>query len=145
MKTCCTWAAVGFAFVGAAAAAPQEQTCQFLKVMGSNSANEIGPMMDALAARWVPESRDGAKDSLEGLIEQYGFNGGTAYRIAVLGEDAEEHLVVLRLTNGEIAGARLLYEWTPDGLQLTTMDFKRKFSEIIATQFLQLPEPLACP
>lgn len=145
MKTCCAWAAAGIAFAGVAAAAPQEQTCQFLKVMGSNSAEEIGPMMDSLAARWVASSRDGAKDSLAGLIEQYGFNGGTAYRIAKLGEDAEEHLVVLRLKNGEIAGARLLYEWTPEGLQLTTMDFKRKFSEMIATQFLQPPEPLPCP
>lgn len=129
----------------AAAADPVASTCRFLDVVSGNKVDEVDALMADLGSRWVDSSRAGAIESLTTLLTQSKFAGGNVYRIAQLGEDLEEHLVVLRLERGEVAGARLLYEWTPDGLALTTMEFKRKFSEMIASQFAQQPEPVACP
>lgn len=101
-------------------------------------------MMTEFADRWTDANRIGAIESLTSMVTPEPFAGGAVYRIAKFGEDLEEHLIVLRLATGEVAGMRLLYEWTPDGLKLTTMDFKRRFPDMIATQILMPPEPIDC-
>lgn len=124
---------------------PAQDSCHFLAVVGGNQPEGVGPLLGNIAAKWIPESRSRAVATLTDLMSKQRFAGGSVYRIARLGEDLEEHLVLLRLDGGELAGARLLYEWTPDGIRLTTLDFQRKYAEIIARPFLMAPEPIACP
>lgn len=137
--------ALSFCLAGSAAfAAPADASCRVLAVIGGNDATAIAPMMTEFADRWTDANRTGAIESLTSMVTPEPFAGGAVYRIAKFGEDLEEHLIVLRLATGEVAGMRLLYEWTPDGLQLTTMDFKRRFPDMIATQILMPPEPIDC-
>lgn len=129
----------------AVAATPDEQSCRLLAVIGGNKVDEIEAAVTELAGKWTDTNRAGAVTSLKGLMAPAPFAGGSVYRIARLGDDLEEHLIILRLKEGEIAGMRMLYEWSPDGLVLTTMDFKRRYPDIIGTQILATPERIACP
>lgn len=123
---------------------PVKQTCRFLDVMGGNRVGEVESMVAELAARWVPDARSAAVTQLSRLLEAGAYAGGNAYLVASMGDDLEEHLVLLRLVEGEVSGVRMRYEWTPDGLQLVAMDFKRRFEEYADTQFLRMPERIAC-
>lgn len=126
-------------------AAPLEDSCRVLAVIGQNNAAGVEDMMIELADRWTDENRKAATLSLKAMLAPAPFVGGSVYRIAKIGDDLEEHLLVLRLSAGEIAGMRLLYEWTPDGLKLTSLDFKRRYGDIIAAQIMMSPEPIGCP
>lgn len=129
----------------AAQAVPAEDSCRILSVIGQNNAAGVEDLMIDLADRWTEVNRTGAIESLKSMLEPAPFAGGSVYRIARIGEDLEEHLIILRLSAGEVAGMRLLYEWTPEGLKLTSLDFKRRFADMIATQVMMPPEPIACP
>lgn len=126
-------------------AEPIEQSCRLLDVMANNQADEVETLMTEVAARWPALNRVAAIERLQELLATAPFVDGSVYRTARLGEDLEEHLVVLRLAAGELAGARLLYEWTPTGPALTVFDFKQEFPELITGQLLPQSEPLACP
>ncbi|NNK68125.1 MAG: hypothetical protein HKO95_15475 [Rhodobacteraceae bacterium] len=65
------------------------------------------------------------------LVRDIQFDGGNAYVVAKLGEDYEDHILAIRMKTGELAAARLTYEWTPDGMQLSVMNFKRRMSEML--------------
>ncbi|QJF52002.1 hypothetical protein [Roseobacter ponti] len=62
-----------------------------------------------------------------------------------MGEDPEEHLLLLRLKEGEVSGARLRYEWTSEGsMSLVSMQFQRDFTRYAAGPMLQVPEKITC-
>jgi hypothetical protein len=126
-------------------AAPVEDSCRVLAVIGQNDTAKVEEVMIELADRWTEANRTGAIETLKAMLDPAPFSGGSVYRIAKIGDDLEEHLVVLRLSEGEIAGMRLLYEWTPDGLKLTSLDFKRRYADIISAQIMMPPEPIDCP
>jgi hypothetical protein len=84
-----------------------------------------------LADRWAPKSRENAISTLQSLVRELQFDGGNAYVVAKLGEDYEDHILAIRLQAGEVAAARLTYEWTPDGLRLTAMNFRRRITEML--------------
>lgn len=117
-------AAMGFAD-------PAADTCRLLEVTGQNKVDEVEPLINELADRWAPQYRDNAVSTLEQLLREVRFDGGNAYVIATLGEDYEDHILAIRIVGGELAAARLTYEWTPKGMRLTVMNFKRRMSEML--------------
>ncbi|WP_425091756.1 hypothetical protein [Tropicimonas sp. S265A] len=121
-----------------------DKTCRFLEVIGSNDGASVSAMLDDIAPNFSAERRSSASQSLEALVSSPIFNGGSAWRIAALGNDLEEHLVILRLTEGEVAGGRLRYEWSPDGLALVSLEFQRQYAEYTSAGFLMTPEPITC-
>lgn len=127
-----------------AAANPQEVSCRLFDAMSNNKMVEINPILDDVGSRWLPQSREGAKEQLSTLLESQPFVGGSLHRIAKLGDDFEEHIMLLRLKIGEVAGMRLRYEWTPDGLTLTGIDFKRQIGELSTVSFIGPPETINC-
>lgn len=127
-----------------APANPELTSCKMLEVLSQNQIEEVEPTINDFAARWLPESRDGAITQLTELLTTQPFVGGSAHRIAKLGSDLEEHIVLLRLRLGEVAAMRLRYEWTPDGLSLAGMDFKRKVADLTTLSFLSVPEEIVC-
>lgn len=122
-----------------------QTSCRFLEVMSQNRIDEVDETLMTFADRWVDESRQNATTQLSSLLDSRPFIGGSMYRVARLGEDFEQHVLVLRLEAGETAGMRLTYEWTPDGLALTGIDFKRNLEELTIAPFSTTPEPLSCP
>lgn len=129
---------------GSTGASPGEASCLFLKVLGSNDAASVASMIDEVAPTWPEANRDDASEALVKVLNELEFVGGSAWQTAKLGQDIEEHLVLLRLSKGEVSGARLLYQWSPDGLTLTAMDFQRHYNEMISTQVLQAPKAIEC-
>ena len=138
--------AIAVATAGAARAdTAVEQSCRLLAVLGGNQAEQVAPTLADLAARWVEENRVGVSQRLSGMLAEVSFAGGNVYQLGRLGDDLVEHLVVLRLEDGETAGLQLVYEWTPDGLALTRLNFKLDYaSEPGITRPARL-EPEACP
>ncbi|WP_172299986.1 hypothetical protein [Pseudoruegeria sp. HB172150] len=132
-------------YSASAAAEPLEQSCRILDVVGNNRAGMVNELVEEISTRWPQSNRDGAQQNFAKLLEEQVFSGGTVYQIAKLGDDVEEHLILLRLKLGEIAGIRLLYEWSPDGMAVTNLEFKRKFVEYAERPFLQEPVALDCP
>jgi len=128
-----------------AEADPQDQSCALLTVLGDNAVLGTEVAIDDLAARWAPQTRAAAQESLGALVAQNLFAGGTAYRLARFGDDLEEHLLLLRLRGGEVAAIRLIYEWAPDGPTLTVLDFKRRYTELPPAPYSATPQPLDCP
>lgn len=133
------------AFPDVAQADPIDTSCRLSEIIGQNQATEVHDAMEIFARNWVAPSRVAVISRLEGLLKKPVFAGGSVYRVAKLGEDFEEHLLVLRLRKGEVSGARLLYEWTPDGLALTNLEIKGNLYEITRSGFMQSPEIIECP
>ena len=129
---------------GGAEATPVDDSCHFLEVIGNNASANVPRMISEIATTWPETNRIAATETLNNVLNEITFAGGSVWRIAQLGSDIEEHLVVLRHAEGEVSGVRLLYQWSPDGLELTTLDFKRRYSEIVATQMLQTPQSIEC-
>lgn len=125
-------------------AAPLDSSCMVLDVIGGNKTNESSPLVSKLAPHWSAKNRDGLTEQLDKLLANLKFAGGSVYRTAILGDDLEEHLIILRLHQGEVAGMLLRYEWSPAGMKLITMEFERKYADYIDTQMLQKPKKLDC-
>ena len=138
---CCLMMLLG---PGAASADPGQVSCRILAVVGGNQSNEVSGLVDDIAQRWTPKNRDAAKASLTQLVGTLEFVGGAVFRVSQFGEEAEEHLVFLRLAAGEVAGFRVLYQWTPEGMALVTLNFQRTVADLLAQPIAQRPEPLAC-
>jgi len=134
-----------FAIPNIVLANPTDTSCRLLEIIGQNQATEIRNAMNSYAKNWNAPSRNAVISRLENLLAEPVFAGGSVYRVGKLGDDFEEHLLVLRLTKGEVSGARLLYEWTPDGIALTKLEVKGNLAEITENGFLQAPEILECP
>lgn len=128
-----------------ASADPLSISCRLLDVMSQNKADEVEGAVSEFAARWLEEAREGAINQLTSLLTPQPFVGGSLHRIAKLGDDFEEHVMLLRLRPGEVAAMRLRYEWTPDGLTLTGIDFKRKIGDLSTVSFVGVPEEITCP
>jgi hypothetical protein len=129
---------------GTAGASPEQFSCRFLEVIGGNQTEAVPDMVAELAVRWPEPNRVSAIETLSAVLDEVEFAGGSVWRIAELAGEVEEYLVILRLDAGEVSGARLLFEWTPEGLMLSTMDFNRRYPDIVANQFLQPPEAIDC-
>lgn len=127
------------------AADPEAISCKMMAVLSQNRVAELEPTLNEFAARWVPESRDGAIQQLSALLSSQPFVGGSVHRTTKLGEDLEEHVILLRLKDGEVAAMRMRYEWTPDGLTLAGVDFKRQVEELSTLPFPSVPEEIDCP
>lgn len=123
---------------------PTEVSCEILDLIGQNRSGKVQEVLVAKTASWNPASRDGLVERLEALLLETSFSGGTLYGAGKLGNDFEEHLLLLRLAKGEIAGARLSYEWTPVGLTLTNLEFKSDLHELMAQPFLSAPVAIRC-
>ncbi len=123
---------------------PETTSCKMLEVLSLNKIEEVEPILNDFAGRWLPQSRDGAITQLTELLKTQPFVGGSAHRIAKLGGDLEEHIILLRLRMGEVAAMRLRYEWTPDGLTLAGMDFKRQVADLTTLSFVSVPEEIIC-
>lgn len=121
-----------------------EMSCRLSSLVAENRSADVGATIRPITPSWTESSRDAAIRQLEEVLRTPTFAGGTVYRIARLGEDLEEHLLVFRLIKGEVAGARVLYEWAPDGPVLTGMDFKSDISLLMQQPFLQEPEIVDC-
>ena len=127
-----------------AAAEPAADTCRILDVTGGNKVDEVAPLIVALATRWTPENRARAIETLQALLRDVRFDGGNAYVVARLGEDYEDHVLALRIVGGELAAARLTYEWTPDGMRLTVLNFQRRISALFPVGMPLAAEPIDC-
>lgn len=125
-------------------ASPNKASCLFLKVLGNNDTASVRSMMEEIAYTWPEANRTEATKTLIKVLSELDFAGGFIWQIAKLGEDIEEHLVILRLAKGEVGGARLLYQWSPDGLALTGIEFERRYAELVSTQVLQTPQAVHC-
>lgn len=128
-----------------AVAAPQEDSCALLDIIGGNKATEVEASLTEMADRWLTKSRIAVIEQLQQILTPAPFVGGSVYRVAKLGDDLEEHIMLLRLRPGEIVGVRLRYEWTPDGLKLTGLDLKQKIDELSVLNFGGAPVEIACP
>ena len=99
--------------------------------------NEIAPRFDAA-------KRQRATETLRTLAEGSPFNGGSAWSVVELGDDLVEHLVLFRLKAGEIAGSRLRYEWSPNGLSLINIEVHRQYADYIPPFGPVAPTQLDC-
>lgn len=138
---------VVFAVLAGAApvvAAPQEDSCTLLDIIGGNKTTEVEVALTEMADRWLTQSRVAVVEQLQQILAPAPFIGGSVYRVAKLGDDLEEHIMLLRLRRGEIVGVRLRYEWTPDGLKLTGFDLKEKIDELSVIDFGGAPVEIAC-
>lgn len=133
-----------FAFPAYGQPSPSEDSCEILDLIGQNRSGEVREVILPKTDTWSPASREALIVRLEELLLETRFNGGAVYSAGKLGNNFEEHLLILRLAAGEIAGARLSYEWTPSGLSLTNLVFKSDLTELMAQPFLQDPEEIRC-
>lgn len=128
-----------------ASANPDRISCEVMAVLSTNDTAALAPLLDEIASRWITDARVGAVEQLSGLIASEPFVGGSVHRLVKLGEDLEEHVILLRLREGEVAGMRMRYEWSPDGLTLAGIDFKRQIAELTTLPFRSVPETVDCP
>ena len=126
------------------AANPVEHSCHFLEVMGNNRVGDVQSMMGSIAPEFSQDRVSQAVSQFETLLRGSIFDGGSAWLVGKLGDDLEEHLIILRLSEGEVAGARLRYEWSADAPKLASIEFKRQFAEYAAQPFLQALERIDC-
>lgn len=128
----------------AAHADPADITCRFLAVMGSNQAEQVEPMLKDIAPRFEGERLESATNTLRSIAAGAPFAGGSAWTVLSLGEDLEEHLVLFRLKEGELAGSLLRYEWSPEGLALTNIEFHRQFADYVPDFTPTAPTAIDC-
>ena len=133
-----------FLLPGIAFAAPQEDTCRLLKVLGSNDGDAIPSLLSEIAPAFSAERGAEASNQLKAMLGAPIFRGGSAWLIGSMGDDLEEHLLLLRLRDGEVAGARVRYEWYADGMSIVSLEFHRNFAKYAERPFLQPPEPILC-
>ena len=120
---------------------PATDTCRLLAAIGGNDPNAVELALKDIGARWPEENVNRAIAQMKTVASGDVFVGGNAYLISKLGDDMEEHLVVLRLKAGEISAMRLRYEWTPDGLKLVNLETKRSITDILRNSYvLQSPQ-----
>lgn len=119
------------AMASADAAGLSEKSCAVLDVIGADRADGLAPLFADLGAHWPKENREGLVSRLTELLGALDFAGGNVYLLNKLGDDLEEHLVLLRLSDGEVAGMRLRYEWTPEGMKLVKVNFERKYEDYL--------------
>ncbi len=130
---------------GSALAGPVGQSCQLLAAIGGNDAAAIESSLKKSITRWPEANRTSLIKRLKELVGTLKFAGGTLYRVAKLGDDIEEHLVLLRLEKGEVAGMRIRYEWGPNEMLLVSINFERVYQNYIKRPFLQTPAKIECP
>lgn len=135
---------VGLAGAAPVIAAPQEDSCALLDIIGSNKTTEVETALTEMADYWLPQSRVAVIEQLQQFLTPAPFIGGSVYRVAKLGDDLEEHVMLLRLRRGEVVGVRLRYEWTSDGLKLTGLDLKDKIDELSILNFGGAPVEITC-
>ncbi|WP_422040137.1 hypothetical protein [Roseibium sp.] len=129
--TLCIGLCFGFILSATSAqATPHDTSCGLLDALGSNNIDAIESSLNDAASSWLPESKAAAAQSLTKLAADVAFNGGTVYQVTELGDDLVEHLVVLRLSKGDVHGMVLRYTWSPEGLSLTGMDYKQKLEDL---------------
>lgn len=128
-----------------AAATALEQSCRMLSVIGGNAADEVASVFAEVLARWPEQNRVGATQQMEQMLGQLSYAGGNVYEIGRFGEDVVDHLLVLRRAEGETAGLLLRYEWTPDGMALTKMDYKLEYLDEMGLPGGVFLDPLGCP
>ncbi|MBB5519536.1 hypothetical protein [Amphiplicatus metriothermophilus] len=114
-----------------AASTPLAKSCAVLDVIGTDRTDGLAPLFADLGAHWPKENREGLINRLTELLGALDFAGGNVYLLNKFGDDLEEHLVLLRLAGGEVAGMRLRYEWTPAGMKLVTVNFERKYQDYV--------------
>ncbi len=144
-RASCLAACIGVLLSSPLLAAPTEDSCTLLAAVGGNDPEAVTEALNGIASRWTEEGRERAIDQMTAIASGNVFAGGNVYRTLVLGADLEEHLVVLRLRTGEVAGMLLRYEWTSDGLRLVALEAKRQVTELIGTRALTDPDPVPCP
>lgn len=126
------------------AANPMKDTCSMLAAIGANNPDAVESALSDIGARWQAANRTSAIQQMRTLASGNTFAGGNAYRISKLGDDVEEHIVLLRLRQGEVSAMRLRYEWTPDGLKLVSLEAKRKVTELTQNRVVIDPPLLDC-
>ena len=135
---------LSLALSGPLSADPVQDSCMFLNVLGQNDASAVDAMIDGVATRWTPENRETATQQISVLASGNSFAGGNLYVVSKLGDDLEDHLIILRLKTGEVSGVLLRYEWSPDGLTLVNLDIKRRIGELLPTRILGIREAVQC-
>ncbi|MEM8795286.1 MAG: hypothetical protein AAGE61_06945 [Pseudomonadota bacterium] len=133
-----------FFMAGSLHAQPTNQSCAVLSALGSNQKLGVASAIDEAAPHWPTINREKLIETLQALLDSLQFNGGNVYRVAFFEGNLEEHLVLLRLKEGEVAGMRMRYEWAPDGMKLVTLKFERKYDAYARQPFSQTPELLTC-
>jgi len=130
-----------------AQADPVSHSCQFAAVLGGNDVDAVNALMDDIGTYWAEDVRGKATDTIRNMLRQFQFSGANVYRLVKLGDDYESHFLALRIATGEIAAGRLNYEWGPDGLRLTEINFTRRMSKSLSagTGGSGSFEPIDCP
>ncbi|GAB4519493.1 MAG: hypothetical protein Kow00133_05270 [Amphiplicatus sp.] len=114
-----------------AAATPLAKSCAMLNVIGADRTDGLAPLFAELGAHWPKKNREDLVDRLTELLGALDFAGGNVYLLNKFSDDLEEHLLLLRLAGGEVAGMRLRYEWTPEGMKLIKVNFERKYEDYV--------------
>lgn len=129
---------------GTAVAGPTERSCQLLAAIGGNSPAAIEVALRDSVRHWPEANRSKLIERLQKLVGELKFAGGNVYRIAKFGDDIEEHLLVLRLAKGEVAGMRIRYEWGPKEMTMVTVKFERVYENYVKDQFLPSALKIDC-
>lgn len=124
---------------------PVDQSCQILKVIGDNDAAAVTELVETISDRWSEESRQQAVGQLTNLASAGAFAGGSLYRLSKLGDDLEDHLILLRLRQGGLSAMWLRYEAGPGGMRVGVLDINRRVSQLVPDRALGMLEPVECP
>lgn len=129
---------------GTAQADPETDTCRFLTALAANDAAAIPGLVKEIAPALTQQGGVTAAQQIQTMLQVPIFDGGSAWVIGDMGSELQEHLILLRLREGEVAGARLRYEAFDDGMSLVSLEFHRKFNRYTEKPFLQSPEAIDC-
>lgn len=132
---------------GAARADPQADSCRFLDVVATNRSEAVPDLIEAIGAAWTATNRAALTEKFTAITKGIPMQGGSVWRVARFGEDLEEHLLLLRLTSGELAGMRLRYEAAVTGApRLVAIAFEREVPALYKGGALPATaEALSCP
>jgi len=139
------WALVALVAATPASAAPVDQTCKIAGIFATNDLSRVEPLIAEIGTRWPAPVRTQADEQLKTLLGADAFVGANVYPVTKLGDDYEEHMIVLRQRAGELSAIRVSYEWTSTGPQVVRFEYKQQVAELTVGQNWGTVSPIECP
>lgn len=125
---------------------PRDQSCGLINALvNGGAAGVLEYTKSTLAAHWGEEDQN---KLVEPMLQQFAiheFVGGSAFLIADLGDDMQEHLLTLKLDGFGTFYGRIIYEKLgKDSFGMRSIMFEDDFPQVSVRPYLQKPVPLPC-
>lgn len=123
---------------------PVAETCQFANILDKGTDVVIGQLLN-FARNWPDSDRAKLDPIFRPELKGFKMTKGDVYRIADLGEFAQEFLVITAdKSRGSTIFFRIIFQSSTEGFFFKNVKFNTDFYKITNPAFVHDPEPIVC-